>query len=92
MDIGKIMLKKLQSGLSPLEIKLENESARHAGHAGSPNNGNSHFRLKIVSTAFKGLARPARHRLIYTLLKEELSGPVHALAMETLTPEEAGKK
>ena len=49
----------------------------------------SHFRLEIVSDVFEGKSLPARHRLVYSLLANELKNDgVHALQMKTKTPEE----
>lgn len=47
-----------------------------------------HWRARIVSAAFAGKTLVERHRLINTALAEELKGPIHALTMDTLTPEE----
>lgn len=74
------------AALTPTHLELQDESARHAGHA---HGGGSHFRLEIVSPAFAGLSTLARHRLVYTALGELLQGPVHALAIKAMTPEEA---
>lgn len=49
-----------------------------------------HWRARIVSTAFAGKSLVQRHRLINAALADELKGPIHALTMDTLTPEEAG--
>lgn len=50
----------------------------------------THFRLVITSDAFKSKLQPARHRMVYALLKEELERPggIHALQLRTRTPEE----
>lgn len=50
----------------------------------------THFRLVIVSDAFKAKPQPARHRMVYALLKEELAaeGGIHALQLKTQTPQE----
>jgi BolA protein len=80
--------KKLSEGLKPERLSITDESHLHAGHAGSRPGGESHFRVEIVSAAFAGLSRVARQRLVYSLLEAELKGPVHALALRTLTPEE----
>jgi BolA family transcriptional regulator, general stress-responsive regulator len=74
--------------LDPQTLQVENVSHQHSGHAGSPGTGESHFNVKVVSSKFSGLSRVARHKLVYSLLKEELAGPVHALALETHSPEE----
>lgn len=47
-----------------------------------------HFEAVIVSAAFRGLSRVARHRLVYTALGERMREEIHALSMTTLTPEE----
>jgi len=50
-----------------------------------------HWSMRVVSSAFEGHNRVKRHRMIYAALKEPLKGPIHALALTTLTPEEAAK-
>ena len=81
---------KLEAAFSPQVLIVEDESALHAGHAGAPGGGESHFRVRIVSSAFKAMPRVERQRRVYAVLKEELAAGVHALALVTLTPEEAG--
>ncbi|WEK57927.1 MAG: BolA family transcriptional regulator [Candidatus Brevundimonas phytovorans] len=49
-----------------------------------------HYRARIVSTAFKGLARVRQHQLVYGALKGQMGGELHALALETSAPVEAG--
>ena len=79
---------KLASAFAPAELKVINDSHRHAGHASSPNSGQSHFSVVVVSPAFSGKSRLERHRLVNAALAEELAGGVHALAITALTPEE----
>lgn len=84
---------KLTAALAPLTLTVKNESHLHAGHAGAPGEGEdghgaSHFRLLVVSQTFTGMSRVARQRKVNEALAEELAGPVHALAMKTLTPDE----
>ena len=50
-----------------------------------------HFEALIVSPAFRGLSRIARHRLVYAALGDRMRAEVHALSMQTLTPEERSK-
>ena len=93
----------LERRLAPVGLAVEDESARHAGHAGAREGG--HFRVRIVSERFRGLERIARHRLVYDCVALELgasgtAGPshegrgtlrtagIHALAIEARTPEE----
>lgn len=91
MQVSKTIHEKISTGLSPERLDVTDESHLHAGHAGAREGGQSHFRLLIVADAFEGLSRVARQRLVNDLLREELKGPIHALAMKTLTPEEAAK-
>ena len=49
-----------------------------------------HYRAKIVSSAFKGLPRVRQHQLVYGALKGQMGGKLHALALETSAPVEAG--
>lgn len=77
----------LRNGLDPLHLAIEDESARHAGHAGAAGGG-GHFRALIVSAAFRGQTRVARQRAVYALLGDAMGSAIHALALRTLTPEE----
>lgn len=88
MRVAQRIRDKLTTALQPLRLEIRDESHRHAGHAGTRPEGESHFHVEIVSTAFVGESRLARQRRIYSLLAEELAGPVHALGLTTLTPEE----
>jgi len=76
--------------------ELGDSCARHAGHAGARLNedgspGETHFRVRIVSPVFAGLSRVERQRRVYAALSDELASSVHALALTTLTPEEASR-
>ena len=80
---------KLETALSPASLLVEDESAKHAGHAGAREGGETHFRVRIVSPSFAGLSRVERQRKVYAAVAEELAERVHALSLVTLTPEEA---
>ena len=47
-----------------------------------------HYRAVVVSPAFEGKVMIKRHRMVYAALAEEMKGAIHALTLETLTPEE----
>jgi BolA protein len=81
------MRERLQS-LSPQHLRIEDESAQHAGHAGAASGG-GHYRLTLVSAAFAGKPRLARHRLVYDALADLMQREIHALAMTLLAPDEA---
>jgi BolA protein len=77
----------LTNALAPLELVVEDESHRHAGHAGA-RDGRGHFRVRVVSAAFRGQAPLARHRAVYAALGELMQTDIHALAIDARTPEE----
>lgn len=74
--------------LQPRELELEDESHKHAGHAGA-RDGRGHFRVRIVAAAFAGLRPLARHQLIYKTLGELMQTDIHALSIDALAPDES---
>lgn len=84
------MQKLLTAQFAPQNIVIEDQSAQHAGHAGARPGGETHYRLTLVSTAFDGLSRVARQRLVYQALGEEFETGLHALSLDLKTPGEAG--
>lgn len=78
----------LQAALAPQSLEIEDESHRHAGHAGAAD-GRGHFRVDVVSEAFAGLNSIARHRAVYAALGELMTTDIHALAIRARTPAEA---
>ncbi|MBX9863454.1 MAG: BolA family transcriptional regulator [Hyphomicrobium sp.] len=80
---------KLMVALEPTRLDIVNESELHAGHRSSPNTGESHFRILIVSPRFAGVSRVGRHRLVNEAIADELSGRIHALALSTYAPGES---
>jgi intracellular septation protein len=77
---------RLQSRFAPAQLSVEDESHLHEGHAGAAG-GQSHFRVRIVSEAFRGIPSVARHRLIYAAVDDLLKSDIHALAIEALPPD-----
>lgn len=80
---------KLTTAFEPTRLEVEDDSARHHGHAGATPGGESHFNVTIESAAFQGTPRVARQRMVYRALADELAGPVHALSVKALAPGEA---
>lgn len=78
------ILSKLTSEFAPVHLEVTNESHQHNVPAGSE----SHFKVVLVSDAFKAKRQVQRHQMIYGVLAEELTGGVHALALHTFSPEE----
>ncbi|WP_438751978.1 BolA family protein [Pararhizobium sp. O133] len=80
---------KLNAAFSPERLVVINESHLHAGHHPDMNGtGETHMRIRIVSSAFIGMGRVARHRAINDLLKAEFDEGLHALAVEPAVPGE----
>jgi BolA protein len=86
MSVEETIREKLTEAFTPEKLEVVNDSHRHAGHAGSPGTGESHFRVEIMSETFAGLSRIECHRLINGALEKELAGPVHALTIKTSAP------
>ena len=84
-DRAERVRERLTSEFAPLELRVHDESHLHAGHAGAAD-GASHFRIRIVAPAFRGLAPLARHRLVYAALADLMKSEIHALAIEALPP------
>ena len=88
MATRDLITEKLRKAFAPDSLTVEDESHRHEGHAGHRPGGETHFRLYIVSEAFRGKSRIERHRMINVALASELAGSVHALAIHAAAPGE----
>ncbi|XP_039171771.1 sufE-like protein 1, chloroplastic/mitochondrial [Eucalyptus grandis] len=87
---GQRIRERLEKELSPIELRVEDVSYQHAGHAGvRGSDGETHFNLRVVSKEFEGKSLVKRHRLIYDLLQEELQSGLHALSIVAKTPAES---
>jgi BolA protein len=87
--VADAIRQRLFAALAPSELDLVDESALHAGHAGARPQGESHFRLSIVSAAFAGKSRLDRQRMVFAALGDLMRTDIHALAITALTPDEA---
>ena len=90
MATREIISNKLQEAFTPESLQVVDESHLHEGHAGHRPSGETHFRVYIVSSAFKGKSRVERHRMVNETLAAELKGGVHALAIHASAPGENG--
>ncbi len=88
MSIAQTIESKLKTALNPIALSVVDESHLHAGHIGARPQGESHFRVEIVSESFAGISRVARQRMVYGLLGDELATDIHALALVTKAPGE----
>ena len=88
MGVNNTITTKLAAAFAPVSLKVLDESNQHAGHAGHRPGGETHFRIYIVSEAFRGKTRLERHRMINATLADELRAGVHALAIHAAAPDE----
>ena len=89
MRVATAIRARLTEALAPERLEIEDESARHAGHAGARPEGESHFRLVVVAAAFEGKGRVERQRLVFSALDDLMRTDIHALSIRALTPAEA---
>ena len=89
MSMKSSMTGKLEAAFSPERLEVLNESHLHAGHQPEfDGEGETHMRIRIVSAAFAGMSRVARHRAINDVVKAEFDAGLHALAVEAAAPGE----
>lgn len=84
MIVQQEIEQQLQQQLSPVHLEVLNESHQHS----VPPDSETHFKVILVSPAFDGKRKVARHQQVYAALAAQLEGPVHALALHTYTPAE----
>ena len=72
----------LRAAFQPMTLNVVDESHLHKGHAGHRPEGETHFRVKIASSAFAGKSRLDSHRMINAALADEFARGMHALAIE----------
>jgi BolA family transcriptional regulator, general stress-responsive regulator len=90
MSTRDAIIDKLRKAFAPQSLDVADESYQHVGHAGHREGGENHFRVYIVSEAFRGKSRIERHRMVNDLLSGELKSGVHALAIHAAAPGEGG--
>lgn len=91
MPTKDVITEKLTRAFSPESLNVVDESHLHKGHAGHRPEGETHFRVYIVSDSFRGKTRIDRHRMINAALASELAGGVHALAIHATAPDEPAR-
>ena len=81
MATADTIAQKLRDALSPQHLAVEDVSHHHSGHAGWRQGGGTHFTVTITAAAFAGKSRVQQHRLVNTILADELAGDIHALEL-----------
>lgn len=87
-------IKTKLSMLKPVELVIEDESYKHAGHSGMQGSDSveSHFNVRVIASCFDGMSLVLRHKMIYTLLAAEMNNGIHALSIYAKTPTEEANK
>ena len=78
----------LTEAFTPQRLEVEDDSARHAGHAGAGAGGETHFNVRMASAAFEGMNRVARSRAVNDALAGEFAEGLHALSLTLRAPSE----
>ncbi|NQV22590.1 MAG: BolA family transcriptional regulator [Rhodospirillales bacterium] len=89
MTIAETIRIRLEDAFSPNVLEVIDESHLHSGHAGARPEGETHFRVTVVSETFKGENRVERQRSVYRVLSDLLEGPIHALSLKLSAPDES---
>jgi BolA protein len=81
------LIRERLSSLAPESIEVEDDSAKHAGHAGAQGGG-GHYTVMLVSVRFAGEPLQKRHRMVYDALGPLMHKEIHALAIKAYAPDE----
>lgn len=87
-SLSALIEARLKEAITVVSIDLWDESEDHKGHAGAASGG-GHFHLRLVSPAFEGKGRLARHRLVYDALSDWMPARIHALSIDARSPSES---
>lgn len=82
MSLTRKIEDKLRDAFAPAELSVRDDSEAHRGHGGYREGGETHFHVTLRADALNGMSRVAQQRAIHAVLKEELEGRVHALALD----------
>uniref|UniRef100_A0A1B6CQ43 BolA-like protein n=1 Tax=Clastoptera arizonana TaxID=38151 RepID=A0A1B6CQ43_9HEMI len=75
----KLVAEKLKEKLTPDHLDVIDES---------PDGSGSYVKVIVVTSQFKGKPLLERHKMVNSLLADELKTSIHALTIEARTPEE----
>jgi BolA protein len=87
-EVAETIRSKLTAAFDPERLDVIDDSAKHHGHSGAREGGESHFTVDLVAAAFAHKNRVERQRMVHDVLRDELAGPVHALSIVALAPGE----
>jgi stress-induced morphogen len=76
---------------SASQVQVSDHSAEHSGHAGARPEGETHYKVLVVSGQFRGMSRIARSRAVHDAVAREFANGLHALSLTLRTPEEQAR-
>jgi len=82
MTIADEIRDRLVTAFAPEVLEIQDDSEKHRGHGGWREGGETHFSVTIRAAAFGPMSRVARHRAVHAALGADLTGRVHALALD----------
>lgn len=82
MSVEEEIRERIEAALGPRELSVTDDSAAHAGHAGAPAGGESHFSVYVRADDLAGISRLSQHRAIHDAIGRDLMGRIHALAID----------
>jgi BolA protein len=83
----ELIRRSLTEAFKPALLEIIDNSAAHAGHAGT-RSGGGHYHVTIVADAFEGKSLVQRHQLIYQALGDLMKQEIHALGINAISPSE----
>ncbi len=86
-DRVSMIRERLQQALAPESIEIEDDSHKHAGHAGAKSGG-GHFNVRVISRQFEGKKLLERHRMVYDAMGDAMQNEIHALSIVAKSPKE----
>lgn len=87
-DRVALLRERLTAAFAPDVLDIQDDSAKHAGHAGA-RAGGGHFNVQIVAAAFAGKSPVERHRMVYAAIGDAMRNDViHALSIQAKAPDE----
>lgn len=85
----ELIKQRLEAAFDVVQISIQDESHKHAGHAGAKEHGGGHYKLQIISDNFQGKSAIERHKMIYVALGDAMGRDIHAISISAKTPAEA---
>ncbi|MFT8736282.1 MAG: BolA family protein [Zymomonas mobilis] len=84
--VASLIKARLEAAFSPKKLIIEDDSNKHAGHAGHQHRSESHFTVTVVAQAFENESRISRERMVHKALGDLLPDRIHALRLKLSPP------